>query len=422
MRSCTLLVTVGHRDGPAAATAHAAMRSGTTDGPVLQLHGADPMTSGFSPIVLTAPRADTSADADTDDRDGQLTAIAERAERRVTRHRRGAPGPSPSAGRGGRHHRRRPGSAIRRSPSPGRPRHASFRVHGVLPEEVCRRTRHAIGRTSAGAPDQLAATIQPTRQTFRCAGEAVRRPRRSRSRLGTAGRGWRDAGRPRPLSESASIRARAPLQQQIYDGSLGDLTEFGLQPRRARVPSSRALSRACVSSRRTLLAFDPLIAEGYCVTRPGAGTSDAPDLPDNLAARPRRLAAAHGAASAALGSRHGAGRHASREAWRLAGGPRPFRSRHAGGGPAASQLVVAADRAAATIGQSVAVRLRRMAAAARGDRHARAARARYAVLGGAGGDRRWRAGWPGPDGAAAARSWRRRLDRRSPAIRARRAR
>src|SRR5690242_8619524 len=76
--------------------------------------------------------------------------------------------------------------------------------------------------------------------------------------------------------------ARDTLQQQIYDGVRRAILTGRLKPG-ARLPSSRVLAADLGVCRATsLLAFEQLMAEGYIVTRPGAGTYVAPDLPDDL--------------------------------------------------------------------------------------------------------------------------------------------
>jgi GntR family transcriptional regulator / MocR family aminotransferase len=122
--------------------------------------------------------------------------------------------------------------------------------------------------------------------------------------------------------------ARATLQQQIYDGIRRAILTGMARPG-ARLPSSRQLAADLGVCRATsLLAIEQLIAEGYVMTRPGAGAYVAPDLPDDLPHHPararrswRRVAARHpplsARATALAGSRP--------RAWRLPGGPRPFR-------------------------------------------------------------------------------------------------
>ncbi len=119
--------------------------------------------------------------------------------------------------------------------------------------------------------------------------------------------------------------ARDTLQQQIYDGVRRAILTGRLKPG-ARLPSSRVLAADLGVCRATsLLAFEQLMAEGYIVTRPGAGTYVAPDLPDDLPRRPggwRRLRADR---HPPLSARATALAGMCPRAWRLSGGPRPFR-------------------------------------------------------------------------------------------------
>jgi GntR family transcriptional regulator / MocR family aminotransferase len=118
--------------------------------------------------------------------------------------------------------------------------------------------------------------------------------------------------------------ARATLQEQIYDGIRRAILT-GLARPGARLPSSRELAADLGVCRATsLLAVEKLIAEGYVVTRPGAGAYVAPDLPDDLPrvrGGLRQLNARHPPLSARATAL--AGRRA--RTWRLPGGPRPFR-------------------------------------------------------------------------------------------------
>jgi GntR family transcriptional regulator / MocR family aminotransferase len=118
--------------------------------------------------------------------------------------------------------------------------------------------------------------------------------------------------------------ARATLQQQIYDGIRRAILT-GLARPGARLPSSRVLAADLGVCRATsLLAVEQLIAEGYVVTRPGAGAYVAPDLPDDLPRVRRdwrRVTARHPPLSARATALAGA----RPRAWRLPGGPRPFR-------------------------------------------------------------------------------------------------
>jgi GntR family transcriptional regulator/MocR family aminotransferase len=118
--------------------------------------------------------------------------------------------------------------------------------------------------------------------------------------------------------------SRHTLQQQIYEGIRRAILT-GLVKPGARLPSSRVLAADLGVCRETsLFAFDQLIAEGYVVTRPGAGTYVAPDLPDDLPRVSdawRRPTTRHpplsARATALAGTRP--------RAWRLPGPPRPFR-------------------------------------------------------------------------------------------------
>src|SRR5262245_21512067 len=118
--------------------------------------------------------------------------------------------------------------------------------------------------------------------------------------------------------------SRNTLQQQIYDGIRRAILT-GLAKPDVRLPSSRVLAADLGVCRATsLLWFGQLTAEGYVVTRPGAGTFVAPDLPDDLPRVRggwRRLTARHPPLSARAAALAGT----RPRAWRLAGGPRPFR-------------------------------------------------------------------------------------------------
>jgi GntR family transcriptional regulator/MocR family aminotransferase len=118
--------------------------------------------------------------------------------------------------------------------------------------------------------------------------------------------------------------ARDTLQQQIYEGVRRAILS-GLVKPGARLPSSRVLAADLgVCRATTLLAFEQLMAEGYIVTTPGAGTYVAPDLPDDLPRLRggwRRLTARHPPLSARASTLAGM----RPRAWRLSGGPRPFR-------------------------------------------------------------------------------------------------
>lgn len=117
---------------------------------------------------------------------------------------------------------------------------------------------------------------------------------------------------------------RDTLQQQIYEGVRRAILTGTVKPG-ARLPSSRALAAELGVCRTTsLLALEQLIAEGYVATRPGSGTYVAPDLPDDLPRMRRRwprLPARH----PPLSARAAALSETRPRAWRLPGGPRPFR-------------------------------------------------------------------------------------------------
>ncbi len=79
-----------------------------------------------------------------------------------------------------------------------------------------------------------------------------------------------------------NARARGTLQQQVY-GEIRRAILSGVVTPGARLPSSRALADDLgISRTTTVLALEQLLAEGYVVTRRGAGTFVAEDLPDDL--------------------------------------------------------------------------------------------------------------------------------------------
>jgi GntR family transcriptional regulator / MocR family aminotransferase len=99
----------------------------------------------------------------------------------------------------------------------------------------------------------------------------------------------RAARRPpaRALLVRVDPKARASLQQQIYEGLRRAIVD-GVLPPGARVPSSRELARDLgVSRTTTLLALEQLVSEGYLAARHGSGTFVARELPDD---RPTRRA------------------------------------------------------------------------------------------------------------------------------------
>src|SRR5262245_16249807 len=98
-----------------------------------------------------------------------------------------------------------------------------------------------------------------------------------------------------PLLIRVDNRARAGLQQQIYESVRRAILDGVLAPG-ARLPSSRALAADLrVSRTTTLLAFEQLMAEGYVSAAHGSGTYVAAELPDDM---PR------GAAPGAVRARH----------------------------------------------------------------------------------------------------------------------
>ncbi len=73
-----------------------------------------------------------------------------------------------------------------------------------------------------------------------------------------------------------------PLYQQIYDTLRNDILE-GVLVGGQRLAATRVLAEELAVSRNTVLeAVDQLVAEGYLVSRVGAGTFVAEDLPDEL--------------------------------------------------------------------------------------------------------------------------------------------
>jgi GntR family transcriptional regulator/MocR family aminotransferase len=115
---------------------------------------------------------------------------------------------------------------------------------------------------------------------------------------------------------------RGRLQEQIVAGIRRAISAGVMRPN-ARVPSSRALAADLgVSRTTTQLALDQLRAEGYLVTRHGAGTFVSADLPDDApppASEPSRID--HPPLSR-RGTALVSGRLAAR---RIAGPPRAFR-------------------------------------------------------------------------------------------------
>jgi GntR family transcriptional regulator/MocR family aminotransferase len=92
---------------------------------------------------------------------------------------------------------------------------------------------------------------------------------------------------PRALLVRIDPKARASLQQQIYDGLRRAIVDGVLAPG-ARVPSSRALAQDLgVSRTTTLLALEQLLSEAYLAAHHGSGTFVARELPDD---RPDRRA------------------------------------------------------------------------------------------------------------------------------------
>lgn len=118
-------------------------------------------------------------------------------------------------------------------------------------------------------------------------------------------------------------RAAQPLHAQVY-AQLRAAIVTGVIPPSSRLASSRALAAELAVSRTTTqLALDQLRAEGYLVTRHGAGTFVAARLPDDAPFAP---AAAPSPAPRALLSRRGEALVAGRPgALRIPGPARAFR-------------------------------------------------------------------------------------------------
>src|SRR3984893_10887899 len=73
---------------------------------------------------------------------------------------------------------------------------------------------------------------------------------------------------PELLVQLRGGRRRAQLEDRLRE-----LVRDGTLPSRARLPSSRALANDLEVSRRLVVdAYAQLLAEGYLVARPGAGT------------------------------------------------------------------------------------------------------------------------------------------------------
>lgn len=91
-----------------------------------------------------------------------------------------------------------------------------------------------------------------------------------------------------------------PLHVQLFEQIRGAILTGRLAPRDA-LPSTRDLAAQLAISRNTVrLAYDRLLAEGYLISRAGAGTFVAIDVPDaamRAFSRPRTLAAACTAAA-----------------------------------------------------------------------------------------------------------------------------
>jgi GntR family transcriptional regulator/MocR family aminotransferase len=120
------------------------------------------------------------------------------------------------------------------------------------------------------------------------------------------------------------LKAREPLQQQIYAGIRRAILDGLIQPG-TRLTSSRALAADLGVSRTTsLLALEQLQAEGYLTTRRGSGTFVAHELPDDLpqARAPRPV---RGAKHPPLSRRGAAMAATPPAAQRVGGPPRPFR-------------------------------------------------------------------------------------------------
>jgi GntR family transcriptional regulator/MocR family aminotransferase len=88
----------------------------------------------------------------------------------------------------------------------------------------------------------------------------------------------------RQLSEPLPIagvdrRSRVPLYRQVYDSYREAIVERRLKPGQ-RLPSTRALATELGISRLpVLVAFEQLLAEGYCESHTGSGTFVASSLP-----------------------------------------------------------------------------------------------------------------------------------------------
>ena len=114
------------------------------------------------------------------------------------------------------------------------------------------------------------------------------------------------------------------LQYQICAGVRTAILSGRVKPG-ARLPSSRALAADLGISRTTsLLAIEQLMAEGYVTARPGSGIFVASDLPDDMS-RPLPIRPVH-RRHPPLSCRASMLAELKPRAWRLPGGPRPFRA------------------------------------------------------------------------------------------------
>jgi len=88
------------------------------------------------------------------------------------------------------------------------------------------------------------------------------------------------------------LDGQGPLHRQTYRALRGAILAGRLDSG-ARLPSSRALAREARLARNTVIqAYEQLVAEGYAVTRHGAGTFVAASLPASRAERPARASGA----------------------------------------------------------------------------------------------------------------------------------
>ena len=113
-----------------------------------------------------------------------------------------------------------------------------------------------------------------------------------------------------------------PLYRQAYRGLRAAILDGTLAPGE-RLPSSRTLARDARLARNTVLqAYEQLVAEGYAVSRRGAGTFVASELPEALA-RPVRARRGDGRATPAPAPLSDWGRRALRHLPRRVAWDRP---------------------------------------------------------------------------------------------------